>query len=265
MALHAYTLTLHAVKAKSTPCSFKMCANIDILIYRRCVFLINLHLLLHRTDYMRIYKTLLACACVATVMLTGESCRNHNEESQFEGSKSFVFTCVLGNGVKGKYAKLYSYNSAYGKLALVDSVNSNRGVFSFSGTLDEPRVGVLEIDNKNLSAEFVLEPGCTELRIYKNRIVFVGGEQNLSYADFLIKYKDLLQQHKDLKRDYAKALCDSTMTRKKDLAIAGRDSVLQDSAQNLIVANIQKNMAFSRIIKDRYLNRLDSAHVLKLK
>lgn len=227
--------------------------------------MIILHLLLHRTNYMRFYKTLLTCALVATAMLTGQSCSNHSEESNFEGSKSFVFTCVLGNGVKGKCAKLYAYNSAYGKLALVDSVNSDRGVFSFSGTLDAPKVGVLEFDNKNISAEFVLEPGCTELRIYKNRIVFVGGAQNLSYADFLIKYKELLQQHKDLKRDYAKALCDSTMTRKKDFSITGRDSVLQDSAQNLIVANINKNLEFSRIIKDRYLNRLDSAHVLKLK
>ena len=214
---------------------------------------------------MRFYKTLLACACVATALLTGQSCSNHRAESQFEGSKSFVFTCVLGNGVKGKCAKLYAYNSAYGKLTLVDSVNSDRGVFSFSGTLDEAKVGVLEFDNKNISAEFVLEPGCTELRIYKNRIVFVGGPQNLSYADFLIKYKELLQQHKDMKHDYAKALGDSTMTRKKDLEIARRDSLLQDSAQNLIVANIDKNLEFSRIIKDRYLNRLDSAHVLKLK
>lgn len=203
-----------------------------------------------------------AMAAALALLVCAPACSKAKPDGK--SRNTFLLTCTLCDGIKGDNAKLYLYYPDYGNLCLLDSTSSDRGVFSFSGSLEKPQVAMLTFGGSEIAMKFVLQPGDIGLRIYKHRIVFVGGEQNMAYADFLNKRNNAMHSHIDLWQKYAAAVADSTLTMKTDKAMASQDSTLQDSIQNMIVRGINKNEAYSLIIKDRYLNDLDSAHLSRL-
>ncbi len=176
-------------------------------------------------------------------------------------SYNFEVRCDVDPSFSRDKAALWIVDNDYGKRIMLASQENPNGHFALKGQIDRPTLAFLKFNNDTTPFFFVLEPTLISITINPENVIISGGDANSEYAQFIRQYKDISNKITSNNRRYVRLVCDSTLTREQERALAFRDSTLSDSLQMLVINGIHREGPLSAIITQRYLHILDSTHI----
>lgn len=178
----------------------------------------------------------------------------------------YNLTCRLDSFLHKDSVTLLVLEDAYNKLRVCGSATSGDGVFVFSGQIDGPHAALLRFDNDSTTPfYFVLEPGTTSMTLGTDHWRVSGSPLSQVYQSMVAQRHDIMTQRAEVWKQYLVKVNDSTLKRGTEQSLVERDSVLNDSLQNLMVQWMNRDDAVGIIIRQRFASTLDTPHQRQLK
>lgn len=163
-------------------------------------------------------------------------------------------------------ATLWTVDDDYQRLRCLSTDSAkDGGRFNFKGFLDRQQVAFIKFAGDSTPFYFVLEPAThTVINITPSHWRIDGSRACNSYIRFLNQRQHILDDMKKTWKAYRHMAADSTLKQRHEVMFFEHDSLLLDSLQRLTVERINRGDAVSRIVRERFINTLDSAHLTKI-
>ncbi len=164
-------------------------------------------------------------------------------------------------------ATLWTIDDDYQRLRCLgtDSVKDGEK-FSFNGVLDCRQVAFIQFAADSIPFYFVLEPGThTVINITPSHWRIDGSRACYSYIHFLNQRQHITDDMKKTWKAYRHMAADSTLKRRHEVMFFRHDSLLLDSLQRITVERINRGDLVSRIVRERFINTLDSSHLSQIR
>ena len=175
--------------------------------------------------------------------------------------RAYHVDCQLDEQLRRDSVSMWMLDDAYGQLRLCGAARLENGQVRFAGQIEQPALAMLKWDNDSTPFLFVLEPGDTRLHIKPDKWIVAGrAPQTKRYALLLTQVHAIEQSRSELWTRYSRLAADTALRQVDEVNLFSRDSVMRDSAQDLVVATINRGDIASRIVKMRFEQRLDSLH-----
>ena len=149
----------------------------------------------------------------------------------------------------------------YKRLRVLACDSIHDGKFSFAGQLAVPCVAIIKFDSDSVPFYFVLESGNTTITINRVDWIIEGGPLCNSYMRYMNKRQHLKAEMEKTWKAYVHMASDSTLKRQHEEMMFRHDSLMLDSMQWLTVERINRGDLVSDIVRERFINTLDSAHL----
>ncbi len=159
--------------------------------------------------------------------------------------------------------KLLVYEPEYHSLRMLNKGKLKNGKVEFSGQISESLVAFVKI-GKNAPISFILEQCETSLTIGKENAIVWGGIENHAYMGQCKRIYDLDKRIKSIELEYKRRIADSTLTKINEGKLLRAHKALANALRKTIYNDIKKNDNASLLLKEKFLNRLDSASLKSL-
>lgn len=156
------------------------------------------------------------------------------------------------------------YEPNYGHLRIINSGKLKAGKLQLSGQVAESHIAYLDYGGKQF-LPFILEKCETDIAISKENVVIWGGEENHQYFSTCNKIVTLDRQVKNIEATYQKQLSDSSLTKKTETALLKKHRTYCQALQRTITDNIKRGGKQGILIKERFISKLDSAHIAQIR
>lgn len=170
-----------------------------------------------------------------------------------------VVVDVIDN--KADSISLYVYEPDYVKIRLlnVQKINRKGDVVSFTGQIEQPKLGILKISNDTIPYYFILDSEFTDLAVGSNKMLFKDGSVENKGILKLYDEVDRLKCNKAKIADmYSLAIKDSTLTAALESKYLKEFREVNDSLQFILTRAIKSDKLSSYIIARRFGNMINS-------
>ncbi|MGM9868729.1 MAG: DUF4369 domain-containing protein [Sodaliphilus sp.] len=159
--------------------------------------------------------------------------------------------------------RLLVFDPNYQNLRVINSGVLKNGKLTFKGQITEPHIAYLDYGAQEM-IPFILEQCPTQITIGKEKVIIWGGEENHRYFAECNKIYSLEKQMKASEASYAYHLADSTLNAKLEASLLSKHKATYNSLQKTITQSILQADNKSILIKEKFINRLDSTHLHQL-
>lgn len=187
-----------------------------------------------------------------------------------------LFACKKGDGDIGSYKlKIKSevcdtdsvtvriFDSDYNALRTLNAGKLNRGELVLSGEMQGRAIAFLDYGKKE-PVTFILQQCDTEITLGKDFCIVWGGKLNHDYQQKCKKIYTLDRELKNVENAYRKAVADSSLNKTAEQRLLRRHNSLAKSLQSAIVECVKSGGEVGKLIKEKFINRLDSANLKSL-
>ena len=159
--------------------------------------------------------------------------------------------------------RLLVFEPDYHHLRVINAGVMKNGKLLLNGQIAENYIAFLDYGAKEM-IPFILEKCNTEITIGKEKVTIWGGVENHSYFAECNKIYRLEKQMKAIEASYARQLADSTLNAKSEKALLAKHRATYQALQKTITQNICQGGNRGILLKEKFINRLDSIHLRKL-
>jgi len=181
---------------------------------------------------------------------------------------NYTVVCNLSDSITGDSATLLVLEQGYDQLRVCGTSARHGSTFTFTGQTVQPQVALLRLDaDSALQYYFVLDTGRVVITLTNQpgQYRVEGGEHNDAYQQFLTQREAIQTTRVGIWQEYLRMAGDSTLKRDSERQLVQRDSVLNDSLQDMMLARMNAGDLVSVIVRQRYAHQLTADRARQLK
>lgn len=164
---------------------------------------------------------------------------------------------------KADSVELLVYEPEYNSLRMLNSGQLKKGTLVLTGQICQSLVALIKI-GKSEPLPFILEKCETDINISKERAIVWGGVENHAYIEQCKRIFNFEQRIKNIELEYKRRIADSTLTKNNEGKLLRNHKALVSAMRKTIANAIKSNDNASLLIKEKFINKLDSTSFTSL-
>jgi len=207
------------------------------------------------------HLTVAAVVMTLLLALVGVSCDNTARRLDYR------VTCRLDTTLANKDSvTLLMLDENYQQLRRLMTVGDSAGTFIMQGQIDGPHAAILWLDNDStVPFYFVLEPGVTSMTLGAEHWNIDGSPLSQAYQKLVTQTHAIERERMGLWQQYLTHAADSSLSADEKQKLVQRDVMMHDSLQRVLVRAMNRDDAVSVIMRERFVELLDTIHQRQLK
>lgn len=164
---------------------------------------------------------------------------------------------------KADSVELLVYEPEYNSLRMLNSGQLKKGTLVLTGQICQSLVALIKI-GKSEPLPFILEKCETDINISKERAIVWGGIENHAYIEQCTRIYNFERQIKNIELEYKRRIADSTLNKNSEGRLLRKHNALVNAMHKTISNAIKSNDNASLLIKEKFINKLDSTSFTSL-
>lgn len=152
------------------------------------------------------------------------------------------------------------FDADYNALRTLNVGKLKHGELELTGEIQGHAIAFL-YHSKKRPVTFILQECDTEITLGKDRCIIWGGRLNHDYLQKCKKIYTIERELHTVENVYYKAMADSSLNKDMEQKLLRRHNRLAKSLQSTISGSIRKGGLVGELIKEKFINRLDSANL----